>query len=218
MRHLLLILLLVWLLTPAQTFTCTTAVVHAHDKVRDAQIQVTAWTGCSLSGVIDGANVQLWADGSSCGLRDKVPGTFQIRYDVSCGQVLELSNGTLSPACPASPTPTPVASPSPTPVPTPTPLPTPVPTTDDCVLNVPASVLLSPNSNSQVTITLTSTVSRSRTITAVSDSGQVFVSPFSQSVSGISALVGFTLRPKKRGAQITFSSPCGTRTMVVAVR
>ncbi len=209
------LVLVLWWAMSLQSCTCTTAPLHAHDQIREAQIQVTSWSGCTLSGVVAGVNVQLWADGSTCGLRDKVPGTFQVRFDETCKQVIDLSDGPLPPYCPPSPTPTPVISPTPAPTPLPT------PTTDDCVIDAPASVLLPPNSSSQVTITLTSTTSRTRTVTAVSDSGQVFVSPASQSVSGTSALVGFTLRPKKRGAQVTFSIPsssCVPRTMIVNVR
>ena len=109
--------LVLWLLMPSQTFTCSTAFVHAHDQIREGQIQVTSWSGCELSGILNGAAVRLWADGSSCSLRDKVPGTFQIRWDATCGQVLDLSDGPLPPYCPPSPTPTPIASPSPTPSP-----------------------------------------------------------------------------------------------------
>lgn len=111
-------LFLFWLLLIWQTgFTCSTALTHTHDDIREAEIVVTAWVGCTLTGTISDVPVQFWADSSTCSLRDKVPGTFQIRFDATCGQVLELSDGPLSPYCaPGLPTPTPTPTPSPSPL------------------------------------------------------------------------------------------------------
>ena len=117
-------ILLPILLLLVQQFTCVTAASHAHTVVRDARIEISSWSGCELRGTIGTTQVQLWAESGTCGLRTKVPGTFNVRYDAACGQVLELTDGPLSPACPA-PKPTPAPLPVETPIPTPTKPPSP---------------------------------------------------------------------------------------------
>src|SRR5688572_7595323 len=101
-----LLALVVVLSLRSQTFDCQTAFSHAHNDVREGQLQIVSWSGCVVSGTIGGVNVQLWADGASCPLRAKVPGTFNVRYDFTCKQVLDLSSGELPPYCPM-PTPLP---------------------------------------------------------------------------------------------------------------
>lgn len=124
----LLLLLLFFPLAPTQTYTCTTAFTHVHTDIREGQITVSSWSGCTVVGTIGGVSKQLWADGTTCPLRTKVPGVFQVRYDAACGQVLTLSESSLPPWCPPTPTPTPQPTPSPTATPTPTPVATPTPT------------------------------------------------------------------------------------------
>ena len=101
-------------------YDCTSAFAHAHDDVREGRIEISSWEGCMMGGTIAGAYTVLYADGN-CELRAKVPGTFNIRYDATCGQVLELSTGPLSPYCAPTPTPAPAPSATPTPTPEPTP-------------------------------------------------------------------------------------------------
>jgi hypothetical protein len=124
-------ILLSLLLASAQTYTCTTAASHVHTDIREGQIQISSWTGCTMAGTISGQAVQLWADSATCPLKAKTPGTFNIRYDFACKQVLDLALTTepLPPYCTPTPTPTPTPSPTPRPSPTPTPspMPTPVP-------------------------------------------------------------------------------------------
>lgn len=220
MRGLLLFMLWLTILMQPQSFTCTTAPAHAHDQIREGQIQITSWTGCALSGTVNGVNVQLWADSSTCGLRSKVPGVFQVRYDDTCKQVLDLSDGPLPPYCPPSPSPTPTPTPAASPTPAPSPSPSPI-TPESCTITAPASVVVPANGFGQVSVSLTSTPTRSITVTAVSNSGQVFVSPTSQTVlaGSTSAVVAFGLKAKKRGAIVTFSSPgCVSRSTTVVVR
>jgi hypothetical protein len=188
----------------SQSFTCSTASTHAHDAIREGEIQISSWSGCTMSGTIAGASVQLWADGSSCPLHEKVPGTFQVRYDATCGQVIDLSDGPLPPYCPM-------------PTATPTPVPSPTPTPEACAINAPASVTLPAHSNGTVDVSFTSTSPRTVTITAVSSSGQLVVTPSSVIVSGTSDVARFTLRTRRNGAQVTFSSVCGTQVTTVSV-
>jgi hypothetical protein len=207
-------LLLSILLASAQTYTCATAYNHVHTDIREGQVQVSSWVGCTMVGTINGQAVQLWADSATCPLKAKVPGTFSIRYDFTCKQVLDLSDGALPPYCPSSPTPTPV--PSPTPSPTPLPTPTPVVPTS-CSISAPASVIIPRNSIGTVSVTLSGALSG--TLTAASSSpGQVNVSPSSRLLSGTGMVIGFALRVKKQSAMVTFASPCGGRTVQVTVR
>jgi len=120
--------ILLWWLISLQTFSCPTAFSHVHDQIREGQIQITAWSGCAVTGVINNVNVQLWADSSTCPLRSKVPGVFQIRWDATCKQVIDLSDGPLPPYCPPSPSPTPLPTPTATLTLIPSPSPTPSPT------------------------------------------------------------------------------------------
>lgn len=100
---------------------CATALNHKHDQLRDAEVVITAWGGCAITGTINGVSVPLFMDAAACSIRAKVPGKFRIRYDLTCRAVLEITDG------PLITTPMPPACPSPTPVPAPTPTPTPVP-------------------------------------------------------------------------------------------
>lgn len=112
----------IWLVV-AQTYSCTTALVHKHDALKDAEITVTSWSGCTVNGTINGVAVQLWADGTTCPLRAKIPGKLRIRYDQTCKQIIEATDAAVIP----DPMPTPCVSPMPTPTPVVTPQPTPSP-------------------------------------------------------------------------------------------
>lgn len=120
------------LLLALSVFDCNSARDHRHDRLRDAEVVITSWNGCAVVGTINGVSTSLFMDVASCPLHAKVPGKFRIRYDVSCGAILEITDGVaittpLPPSCPI-PTPTPAPTPAPTPVPSPVPTPTPAPT------------------------------------------------------------------------------------------
>lgn len=55
-------------------------------------------------------------------------------------------------------------------------------------------------------------------VKAVSSSGQVSVSPGLKKVSGTSAVIPFQVSVKKKGGEITFSSNCGSQTVMVNVK
>lgn len=80
---------LILLLLP---FDCASASTHQHNRLRDAEIAVTAWNGCEVTGIISGRSASLYM-GASCTLRSKVPGTFRIRYDETCGAIVEITDG-----------------------------------------------------------------------------------------------------------------------------
>lgn len=115
------------ILSAGQSFDCNTARTHQHDRLRDVEVHITAWSGCTVSATINGTFRQLFMDVPDCALRTKLPGNFRARIDETCGAILELTNGPaiatpMPPPCP-TPTPFPTPSPSPSPVPTPTPSP-----------------------------------------------------------------------------------------------
>lgn len=101
----------------ALLFDCPTALTHQHDRLRDAEVTISAWNGCAVTGTINGVNTTLFMGAENCPLRAKVPGKFRIRYDESCGAIVEITDG------PVITTPMPVACPSPDPSPTPKPTP-----------------------------------------------------------------------------------------------
>lgn len=94
---------------------CTTAFNHRHDRLKDAEVVISAWNGCAVTGTIGGVSTPLFMDVAACPLHAKVPGRFRIRYDQSCGAIVEITDG------PAITTPMPPACPSPIPTPTPVP-------------------------------------------------------------------------------------------------
>lgn len=106
------ILYLIALLT-ASPFDCGSALTHQHDRLRDAEIVVSSWSGCTVNGTINGAPVALFMDVPGCALRAKVPGKLRARYDQTCGAILEITDG------PAITTPMPAACQTPTLTPTP---------------------------------------------------------------------------------------------------
>lgn len=195
-------------------FDCAAASTHKHDRLRDAEVSISSWSGCTITGTIDDAPVTLFMDVASCPLHAKVPGKVRVRFDETCGAVLEMTDGPrietpMPPSCP---------TPSPTPPAQPTPEPTPVPTPARCTMTAPTLVVIPRNGSGTVSITLTD-ISGPTQVSAVSSTpGQVSVSPSSQTPTGTSAIVAFSVRTKKQPAQLTFTSPCGTRVISVTVR
>jgi hypothetical protein len=116
-----------------------------------------------------------------------------------------------------TPTPTPAPTPAPTPTPTPTPVPSPTPAPVPCAMNIQAPTL-APWSSGKLVVNLSGLSSGSHTITAVSDSGQVTVSPPSRSINGTSAVVEFLLQTKKKSGKVTINGPCGSKTVTVNVQ
>jgi hypothetical protein len=96
------------------TLDCTSAFSHNHDSIREGRIVISSWQECVMRGKVGAQDVTLFADGA-CALRNSVPGEFNVRYDATCGQVLDLSTDALPPYCPPTSTPTATPSPSPTP-------------------------------------------------------------------------------------------------------
>lgn len=98
-------------------FDCASAFTHKHDRLKDAEVDISSWNGCSMVGTINGVSTSLFMDVATCPLHAKVPGRFRIRYDQSCGAVLEITDGPIitTPMPPSCPVQTPTPSPSPTP-------------------------------------------------------------------------------------------------------
>lgn len=120
---------------------------------------------------------------------------------------------------PPSPTPTPEPEPSPSPSPQPSPLPTPTPA--PCSISAPAFVSVPVNGIGQIGITLNSMIwqpTRFTVFALSSNAGQLAVFPASQDVTGTSAVITFGVKIKRRGANVMFSSPCGSHTTVVGAQ
>lgn len=113
------LVLTVGLLLQNTSSDCGAARDHTHNRLQDVEVAVASWEGCVITGSIEGVSTRLFMDVSNCPLRAQVPGRFRIRYDQSCGAVLEITDG------PAIPTPMPPSCPSPSPTTAPTPTPTP---------------------------------------------------------------------------------------------
>lgn len=121
-----------------------------------------------------------------------------------------------SPTPVPSPTATPVPSPSPAPTPVPTPQPTPPPMSCEMAVSVP---VMARWSSGVLKISLTAPLPQSFTLTATSDSGQVTVTPRSQSFSGVASLSAeFKLQSKNKSANVTVVGPCGNKVVMVVVR
>jgi hypothetical protein len=111
--------------------------------------------------------------------------------------------------------------PVPTPIPTPTPTPTPIP-----IPPLPCAMLVSVEppvlaqwGTGKLVVTL-SGLSGPATIRVTANTGQVSVSPPSQSVASgaTSAIVEFSLQAKKKSSSMVVTGPCGTQTVMVNVR
>lgn len=105
------------ILLAALSFDCSTAFTHRHDRLRDAEVVIASWNGCAMNGTVDGVPVQLFMDVSNCPLHAKIPGKLRVRYDQTCGAVVEITDG------PVITTPMPPSCPAQTPTPSPTPIP-----------------------------------------------------------------------------------------------
>lgn len=110
-----LLIILIWL----SVADCPTALNHRHDRLKDVEVIIAGWNGCTVTGTINGLVVPLYMDVPSCLLHGKVPGKFRARYCQTCGAILEITDGPVisTPMPPACPTPTPSPAPTPTPAP-----------------------------------------------------------------------------------------------------
>lgn len=105
--------------------------------------------------------------------------------------------------------------PVPTPVPVPAPVPSPAP--QPCSMSVtPTELSLPVDGMGTVTVNLQNMTTPIE-VTAVSNSGQVSVSPGIWKATGTSASKQFQVAIKKRGGTITFNSGCGSKVVVVKV-
>lgn len=102
--------IILWLLIARFSATdCSTALTHQHNQLRDAEVMITSWNGCTVNGTIGDVTTTLFMDVANCPLHAKVPGKFRVRYDVTCGAIIEITDG------PRIETPMPVSCPTPTP-------------------------------------------------------------------------------------------------------
>jgi hypothetical protein len=125
-------------------------------------------------------------------------------------------NPSPTPAPTPAPTPSPTATPTPAPSPTPTPQSTPVPPGPCSISASPSSLTVQSNGSGIVTVHLNN-LSGSATVTAASsNTGQIQVSPASQTVTGSNA-ASFSITVKKQSGSVTFSSSCGSQTVDINV-
>lgn len=87
---------------------CAAATSHQHDRLKDSEVIIFSWDGCAVIGTISGVSTALFMDVTNCPLHAKVPGSFHIRYDQTCGAILEITDGPvittpMPPTCPALP-------------------------------------------------------------------------------------------------------------------
>ncbi len=118
-----------------------------------------------------------------------------------------------------TPTPTPTATPTPKPTPTPRATPTPTPTPEVCTITTsPSSLSLSLLGTGTIKVSTTSTSSVSITATS-SKSSDLQVTPNQAQTVSAGGSATFTLKSKKAIGiySVTFSAPCGTKTVPVIV-
>lgn len=115
-----------------------------------------------------------------------------------------------------APTPEPVPTPTPTPDPTPVPSPTPAPA--PCKLSLSVEQITLPSWGSTTIAVTLENMTGPTEVKAIASSGQVTVTPGLKTVSGTSAVIQFQVGVKKKGGTITFSSPCGSKSLAVNVR
>lgn len=140
-------------------------------------------------------------------------------------QLLAAQSGTVTgpvPNPPPSPTPTPTPTATPTPVPSPTPLPSPSPSPtplpSPCAMTVSGPLSLPSWGMGTASVTLQN-MTGAVEVKATTSSGQVTVNPWWPiQVSGRSAVIQFQVGVKKKGGTITFSSLCGSKSLVVNVK
>jgi hypothetical protein len=101
--------------------------------------------------------------------------------------------------------------------PTPDPDPEPTPTPEPCSMTVsPSELTLAPGAMGTITVILQNMIEPAE-VRAISSSGQVSVNPGLKKITGTSASIQFQVAVKKRGGSITFSSGCGSKTVIVNV-
>jgi hypothetical protein len=112
-----------------------------------------------------------------------------------------------------------VTSPTPAPIPTPTPTPDPTPEPPaPCKLSLSAEQITLPSWGMGVVSVTLENMTSPIEVKAIPSSGQVTVSPGLKTVSGTSAVIQFQIGVKKKGGTIQFSSPCGSKSLVVNVK
>ncbi len=107
-----------------------------------------------------------------------------------------------------TPTPTPTASPTPTPAPSPSPV------APSCSVTVVSSITVPQWGSRVVSVTLND-LSAPATITTLANPGQIKVNPIQQTVSGTAAVAAFNIVVKNKSGTVTFTTPCGNRTVNV---
>jgi hypothetical protein len=80
----------------------------------------------------------------------------------------------------------------------------------------PSELTLKPGAMGTITVVLQNMIEPAE-VRAISSSGQVSVNPGLKKITGTSASIQFQVAVKKRGGSITFSSGCGSKTVIVNV-
>jgi hypothetical protein len=80
----------------------------------------------------------------------------------------------------------------------------------------PSELTLKPGAMGTITVVLQNMIEPAE-VRAISSSGQVSVNPGVWKATGTSASKQFQVAVKKRGGSITFSSGCGSKTVIVNV-
>jgi hypothetical protein len=123
-----------------------------------------------------------------------------------------------SPVPTPTPTPTPTPSPSPVPSPTPSSTPTPTPSPSGCIMTVPDTVIIPRRGSTVVNVTLNGS-SLTGNLTATPSTGQATVWPTQMNFNDVSSISAqFSVGVKQNSSSVTFTSPCGSKTMQVNVR
>ncbi len=86
-----------------------------------------------------------------------------------------------------------------------------------CSMTLQAAVIPQWGSGKLV-VSLSGLANEGHTVTAFADSGQVTVSPSSQTFTGTAAVLEFKLQAKKKSATVTVNGPCGTKSVQVVVK
>ncbi len=143
------------------------------------------------------------------------PGVDMVKLLAALGGALPNPAPTPTPAPTVTPSPSPSATPivTPTPTPAPTPIATPLPA---CTMTVTVAPI--PEWGTGKLVVNLSGLTSSGSVSATSTSGQVTVSPSSQTVSGSSAILEFRLQAKKKSASVIVNGPCGSQTVLVNVQ
>lgn len=175
-----------------------------------------------------GSVITVTKDGYSFPSATVIAGTVEQLYFVVGRQVAQPSP---TPVATPTPQPSPTIEPSPLPSPSPSPtiLPTPVPSPSvgpspaptpppvACEMAITAPIMAQWSSGVLI-VSLTTPLPSSFTITVSPDSGQLTVTPRSQSFSNVASLTTqWKVQSKKKSANVTIVGPCGSKTVFVRV-